>query len=172
MRYDLNMGKKLIFIRHAHRDVTDRGLDNGLTDKGRTQAKALAKFFEGRFKKQLGDNDIWLLSSPKRRCLETLAGVSKICSREIDIHPGLGEHGPQESFEAYLKRIDAFLGEWRSSSPEITLACSHGDWIPAALKRTLQLDVEVKKGSWTELELCDSGEFRLRWMVQNFKFFT
>src|SRR6185312_11499052 len=44
-----NMTKTLVLCRHAHRDNSRRELDNGLTDKGREQAKNIRRFFGDRF---------------------------------------------------------------------------------------------------------------------------
>lgn len=69
-----------ILIRHAHRDTADRAQDNGLSKKGREQAKRLRKYFEERFPE--GEGDLVLVTSPKKRCVETIEPIAESCTSE------------------------------------------------------------------------------------------
>jgi broad specificity phosphatase PhoE len=146
------MSKRLIFVRHAHRDTTVRQLDNGLTDKGREQAKSIKRYFLSRFGEDEVKDSLWLVSSPKIRCVETLLPLSRSTGRAVDIHPSLNEGEAGEGSRMMEARIQNFLTEWKQSKVEITVACSHGDWLPIAFHQLLGLHLEPKKGSWLEIE--------------------
>src|SRR4051812_31670871 len=128
------MTKTLVLIRHAHRDTGDRARDNGLSDKGKDQARWLKKYFTSRFEHPEG---LWLVSSPKKRCLETLAPISSVGEYEIDVDPDLDEKAASETVEAFEQRIHRFLKEWTQTPQELTIVCSHGDWLPAAVVHLL-----------------------------------
>ncbi len=162
------MQKTLILIRHAHRDTSKRELDNGLNEKGREQAKALRRFFSERFSKTDLAGGLWLVSSPKLRCVETLEPIAKTINQEVDRHPGLAEQSEKESLKAFEARINLFLQEWMESKVALTLLCSHGDWLPLASGRLLGFQQSFKKGAWLELE-WSYGRGELRWYVPSFK---
>lgn len=164
------MSKTLILIRHGHRDNSMRQLDNGLTDKGREQAKAIKRYFTARYEEDDVKSSLWLVSSPKIRCVETLLPLSKAMDRTVDIHPHLNEGQPGEGSRALEARIQNFLKEWKQSKVEITVACSHGDWIPIAVHQLLGLYVDPKKGSWLEIEL-ESERAELQSYIPSFKHF-
>ena len=162
------MAKTLVLIRHAHRDNTSRELDNGLTDRGREQARALKRFFAERYSPKDIGSGLWLVSSPKRRCLETMAPLAKPLDRVVDIHPDLDEQGRREDVNGLELRVQGFLREWTQGAVPLTVVCSHGDWIPAALFHLLGLRMEIKKGSWAEVE-WDEGRAQLKWYIPSFK---
>lgn len=164
------MTKTLILVRHAHRDTTRRELDNGLDAKGKEQAKAIRRFFMERFHDDERRTAVWLVSSPKVRCLETLIPLSKALDRPVDTHPDLDEQGPQEPLESLRKRVQLFLREWRSSKAHVTVLCSHGDWLPLALLELGGFGQDFKKGCWLELEFND-GPPALRWYIPSFRLF-
>lgn len=164
------MQKTLILIRHAHRDNTQRELDNGLSEKGREQAKAIKRFFTERFSKDELGKGLWLVSSPKVRCVETLQPIAKVIERPVDIHPGLDEQGARESIKAFDARLDGFLKEWSESKAALTILCSHGDWLPTATARLFGFHQEFKKGAWFELE-SDGSAHQIRWYIPTFKHF-
>jgi broad specificity phosphatase PhoE len=164
------MQKTLILIRHAHRDNTQRELDNGLSEKGREQAKAIKRFFTERFSKDEVGKGLWLLSSPKLRCIETLQPIAKVMERQVDIHPNLDEQSSRESIKAFEARIQGFLHEWAESKMQLTILCSHGDWLPTAMAQLTGNHQDFKKGAWLELEA--EGAFNaLRWYIPTFKHF-
>lgn len=162
------MDKLLIMVRHGQRDTSQRELDNGLNDKGRDQARLLRRFFELRFDSDDLKSGLWVVSSPKRRCVETLTPIAKGIDREVDIHPDLDELGAKETMAAGQARIQRFLTEWRQSNAAITVLCSHGDWLPLATQQLMGVDLSFKKGSWLELEWADDRA-NLRWMIPSFK---
>ncbi|MGE4132635.1 MAG: phosphoglycerate mutase family protein [Bdellovibrionales bacterium] len=164
------MPKTLILVRHAHRDNTDRAVDNGLSEKGKTQAKAIRRFYLDRFSAQENKAGIWLVTSPKIRCQETLAPLAKVLEKAVDLHPWLDEQAGKESVKAFEQRIEDFLAEWRASKMERTILCSHGDWLPLAIQKLLGLSVGLKKGSWVELEWSGT-QASVLWWIPTFKHF-
>lgn len=163
------MVKTLVLIRHAHRDTSARELDNGLDEKGREQAKCIKRFFADRFQKGEADAGLWLVSSPKLRCVETLNPLAKALEREVDVHPGLDEQSFKESSEVFEKRVATFLAEWAKSPAALTVLCSHGDWLPLATQRLMKgLNFDFRKGAWVELE-WDTGVSTLKWCIPSFK---
>lgn len=164
------MAKTLVLIRHAHRDTTKRELDNGLDDKGREQAKAIRRFFSERFSVEDFKNGLWLASSPKLRCMETLQPAAKVAERTVDAHPDLDEGTMKEGEKGLDLRVQRVLQEWSQSKIGLTVLCSHGDWLPLAAYRLLGLHLEPKKGSWLELE-WSGGQAVLRWYIPSFRHF-
>lgn len=164
------MTKTLVLIRHAHRDTSNRELDNGLSDKGKDQAKDLRRFFSDRFDQAELKDGLWLVSSPKKRCLETLNPIAKLLDRTVDIHPGLDEASMRESTASFTSRIEQFLREWQQSKAALTLLCSHGDWLPMAVNHLLGIHQEFKKGGWLEVE-WQGGSGRLSWYAPTLKYF-
>ncbi len=147
-------------MRHAHRDKPQgRSADNGLSKKGWKQAESIADFFIRRF----GKTEAALLSSPKVRCLETLVPLAKKLRVEVEMSPLLMEQ--EGSWGELEERIRAFRTWWEKEASPLTVACSHGDWIPAALKEYVDVDTELKKGGWAELDF-DGNHPRLTWLVQ------
>lgn len=162
------MSKTLILLRHAHRDNSDRSADNGLSDKGKEQAKSIRRFFLERFDKDDLEDGLWVVSSPKKRCQETISPVTKELKHELDIHPDLSEHAPGESFSAFQARIERFLREWKNSKAGITVVVSHSDWLPLAVQSLYGKLIEFKKGAWVEFE-ADQNELMLKWCIPTFK---
>jgi broad specificity phosphatase PhoE len=136
------MPKTLFLIRHAHRD-TDNGreLDNGLSEKGKAQADKILNYFQ----KKHSDVDAKLISSPKKRCIETIKPLEKIYKRKIEIFDLLNEGYRLE------KRIKEFIEWWIEEAPEYTILCSHGDWIPYCIEELTGARVECKKSSIAEI---------------------
>lgn len=156
--------KRLILIRHAHRNTDDRLRDNGLSEKGLEQVKKLVKFAQTR----IDDEDfkrIVFFTSPKKRCQETIAPIAKSFDFKVEIEERLDEHGAAESSALYLARVDEFLDFWKYEGPETTVVCSHGDWIPVAIERLTGARIGIKKAGWIEVEYT-SGECFLTWIVQ------
>lgn len=164
------MTKTLVLCRHAHRDNSRRELDNGLDDKGRDQAKNIRRFMSERFSANDFKDGLWFVSSPKVRCLETLAPSAKDFERPVDTHPDVDEAHAKESVMALEERVRRFLKEWSTSKVGFTVVCSHGDWLPLATMQLLGIHHEFKKGSWMELEWL-AGRAYLKWYVPNFKHF-
>ena len=169
--------KTLILIRHAHRETRDRSADNGLSDKGKEQAAALAKYFESSSlfeaavalsSKPRGFRPA-LMSSPKLRCIETITPIARKLRLEVEALPLLTEQKEGETARAFAGRIDEFTRWWKSEGPSLTIVCSHGDWLPLCVERLVGAQVEFQKGSWAEVGSGGPGERpSLRWLIQNF----
>jgi len=161
--------KTLILVRHAHRDNSRRELDNGLTEKGKKQAQWIRKFALSRMKEEGWEkSQITLISSPKVRCLETLEPLAKSLEIKILASNDLLEMQNRESLEQVDQRIHHFLHQWTQKSTDVTLICSHGDWLPMAAFHLLGISVDFKKGGWVEIEWND-GRAHLQWSIRSFK---
>jgi 8-oxo-dGTP diphosphatase len=140
--------KTLILLRHAHRD-TDAGreLDNGLSPKGQEQAKLIQSLFN----KERPGETARLISSPKLRCRETLAPLAKALRVPVEEEPLLLEGGDGTP-PGLDQKIDLFFADWVHRKDPLTVACSHGDWIPEFLARYATIQTDVKKRAWAELD--------------------
>jgi broad specificity phosphatase PhoE len=152
----------LIFVRHAHRDTArGRQRDNGLSKKGRRQALAVRNFFQSRFGK---NTEAALLSSPKRRCLETLQPLADLLGTEIQVQSDLEERQPKESLPKFGKRVQQVCGTLRKSRERVVVVCSHGDWLPTACEKITGLAIHLNKGGW--MEFSTRGRTELTWVCQ------
>ncbi|MGE0615559.1 MAG: phosphoglycerate mutase family protein [Bacteriovoracia bacterium] len=150
--------ERLILIRHAHRDTSEREKDNGLDKLGKRQAKALAGLFrtlEGKKSEPL------LVSSPKKRCRETLEPIAELTDSEVEAHPLLDEQHGFEDMRTFELRIRDFF-KWLDGQKknEIVVACSHGDWLPIALEMSTGARAFTEKASYAELRRLGS-----RWVL-------
>lgn len=150
------MNKTLVLLRHAHRDK-DLGseTDNGLSRKGQQQAKTIEKHFHKVFD---GEKPL-VLSSPKRRCIETVLPLVDGSEKKITIDPLLDEGNKLK------ERAKTFIQWWESNGPLLTVACSHGDWLPICIEILTGARIEMKKGCWAEVQVVD-GQARLTWLLQ------
>ncbi len=148
--------KRLVFIRHAHRDTEFHSRDNGLSEKGLKQVKQLVRFSEGR---DLEGAEF--ISSPKLRCVETLSPVAKALKSEISIDRRLGEGGS-------LDDLDQFVDWWKYEGPNLLVACSHGDVIPFLVQKITGGVISIKKAGWCEIELVGNDAY-LTWLVQKYE---
>ncbi|MBI1860916.1 MAG: histidine phosphatase family protein, partial [Deltaproteobacteria bacterium] len=83
--------RKLYIVRHGHRDKDQGHLyDNGLSPKGKAQAKALVPLL----KPALQGHDVKFLSSPRKRCVETLQPIARALKRGVSIDELLTEQEP------------------------------------------------------------------------------
>ncbi len=155
--------KSLVLIRHAHRNTDDRSADNGLSEKGESQVKKLVKFCRERFK----DRDVVFLTSPKKRCIQTLTPVAEDWKKEIRVDERLDELRPNESTTQYLARIDEFLDFFKYECEDTIVICSHGDVIPILIQKLTLAKTGLKKCGYAEIEYF-SGESYLTWLVQKF----
>jgi phosphohistidine phosphatase SixA len=152
------MSKQLLIIRHAHRSTEpSRELDNGLSPKGKKQAKFLTRHFKETYGRVAGAH---VLSSPKRRCWETVAPLAKYLRTEVVISADLDEGFQLE------ERAQSFLRWWKSEAPPFTVISSHGDWIPYFMELGLKVECELRKGGLIELELAGGNRIRPVWIVQ------
>ena len=143
------MQNSLILVRHGHRDTDQgRGADHGLSKKGQAQAKRVAKHFHAVF----GKRKALILSSPKRRCVETVFPVARMIRCQVRASSLLDEGGALE------KKVRRFLKWWFKEAPELTVLCSHGDWIPECTKALLGTEIHLDKGGWIEIQNKGNGE--------------
>ena len=148
--------KRLIFIRHAHRDTEIHSRDNGLSDKGKKQVRQVVRFSQNR---ELEDG--LFLSSPKVRCVETITPVAESLRSEIQIDARLGEGGTSAD-------LVSFVDWWKYEAPDLTIACSHGDVIPMLVEKITGGMISIKKAGWCEIELV-GREAYLTWLVQKYE---
>lgn len=152
----------LILVRHAHRDTTrGRELDNGLSKKGQRQAKAI----ERRYRSVYDNQPVYILSSPKRRCRETVEPLARRQRVRVRFSSLLDEQGAMESEKTFLRRLKKFLRWWRTTRHSRVMVCTHGDWIPAFFSENLALPLSLSKGGWAELEAEGRGH-RVTWILQ------
>ena len=140
------MNRTLILARHAHREKTLGGLlDHGLSEKGHAQAKEIRKVLEKRLQKY-PSNSIVFLSSPKKRCFQTLEQLADKIGIPIELDHSLDEGGDVEA------KASQFSEKWLESEFLITIACSHGDIIPVITTTLLKSRLSLEKGAFFEIE--------------------
>ena len=152
----------LILIRHAQQDRSQPSHDRGLTELGKRQAKNAAQFLHQHWAGQ----KIRLESSTKRRCLETAREILDLFSgTQLEINPLLTESNHDESFHAFHKRIRSFLQKWQQSTDQYTIACSHSDWIPEAVRLLCNIDCDIHHASIIEITLEETDEALLQYSI-------
>jgi len=144
-----NPEKILVLVRHAHRDTTSRKADNGLSNKGQKQALEIKKELASKFMNEAP----LLVSSPKLRCIETLEPLAEALGKKVKSNDLLDEAAPDESTSELIGRIQEFLDWWKTKAPKVTVACSHGDWLPEAYGLLTGKQMDLTKGSWALLAL-------------------
>lgn len=163
------MNKTLIILRHAHRDKSEgSSADNGLSAKGKKQAKAAAEFFKSRFG-QTPDLKPLLFSSPKKRCRETLEPLARKLEAEIEILPFLNEAHTANQLD---QNISEFRYFWDHRNEPLIVICSHGDWIPRYLETVVGNPIVLSKGGWAQVERDEWNQHpQLTWLIQDFDHF-
>lgn len=164
--------KKLILIRHAHRDTQKRELDNGLSSKGEKQVRDLIRFFRARRSEEKESfQSVNFLSSPKLRCVETLRPWAEAWGGRVLKDVRLLELQGGEGFGDLMGRVENFTQSLVARpTQETTIVCSHGDWLPECLFHLVGHRIELKKAGFAEIDV-DGGSARLRWVVQGCKIF-
>lgn len=137
------MARWQLFVRHAHRDTHDRSLDNGLSDKGRTQCDKLVRSLSAR-KPPLKPEKI--LSSPKLRCIDTAMALARWARVEVVVDARLDEQAPGESTREFEKRVKAFLERFEDEG-EVAFV-SHGDVLALAAHHYGSRRDDLKKGDY------------------------
>ncbi|MGA0863715.1 MAG: SixA phosphatase family protein [Ilumatobacteraceae bacterium] len=145
----------VLLVRHAK--AGDRSRWSGddqerpLSAPGREQAEALVA--------AIGHTPTLLVSSPYRRCIETLEPLGHAHGLLVGTDERLAEDGDLEPALELLAAI-----------PDGAVLCSHGDMIPmvidALIRRGLELTnavPAVKKGSWFALERDGVSWTRATW---------
>lgn len=160
----------LIFVRHAHRDTLAPQMDNGLSEKGLSQVKSLKAYFKKRWVPE-GLEDFEFMTSPKKRCQETLIPVAGLVKKQVIIEPLLTELSNNEGHGELLSRVqrvlDGFLGGEGS-----WVCCSHGDWIPEFLMLTEGCPIQLKKSGVVVLKIQAGGRLKLVEMITQWKAFS
>lgn len=164
------MTKILVLIRHAHRDTTVRSADNGLSEKGRKQAAALLRHYLKTFPAEEFPERPRILSSPKKRCTESVTGISREAGVRVELSDEFLEQASDENQVQLRRRAEKFIEKWsKAKGPAVTIVCSHGDWLPAALAAATGARAEFKKGAWAEIRTNERGQLQLEWLIQSFK---
>lgn len=153
------MSRTLILIRHAHRDTEEPSRDNGLSEKGREQTERLAAYLHRYLEKEHPGEKAHFLSSPKKRCRETLSPVAAAAKREFKVDPRLSEFSPIESRADFEERMNSFIDDWKYEGPALTVACSHGDWIPACIEKLTGARIGIKKAGIVMVRVEAGGVF-------------
>ena len=156
--------RTLILVRHAHRNKPaplGRKADNGLSKKGKAQAREMLR----RYRKCFGKKRPVLISSPKLRCVETLEPLSQWIKARITTSDSLEEQGAKESDRDYHERILKFVGEWQKNKAKLTVLCGHGDLFPLLTQELTGCAIELKKGGWIELAY-DGTHYQIIWVLQ------
>jgi phosphohistidine phosphatase SixA/8-oxo-dGTP pyrophosphatase MutT (NUDIX family) len=137
----------LVLVRHAlagarknwDGDDEERPLD----DRGRKQARVLADVLSGYRPAEL-------ISSPSKRCVQTLEPYAERSGLEITLEPSLSEsqYDPQTS----LRLVAEALASSRS-----TAFCSHGKVLPDLISRISDQagDTQLRKGAFMVLHHAD-----------------
>lgn len=155
------MDKTLILIRHAHRDTDNPAQDNGLSDKGRKQVKQMLQFAGGHFDPKNILKYANFLSSPKKRCVETIMPLAEEFGAKVKIEPAIGE-GCTEA------KLEAFIESWKRDGAALTVACSHGDVIPMLVEKLVGTMIGIRKCGWCQIEMVD-GICQITWLVQRYE---
>jgi broad specificity phosphatase PhoE len=152
----------VLVIRHAHRNkYSDVKRDNGLSKKGKQQAKKINKYFDHAFPETISMS---LISSPKKRCLETIEAISKKRKVEIQRFAALDEGG---NLSDKVKWVNRWI---RKSKSSVIVLCSHGDLIPPLMREILGQDISLDKGGVAQIEMKGSRH-HMRYLFQDFDFF-
>jgi broad specificity phosphatase PhoE len=159
------MSKTLILIRHAHREVVEPAEDNGLSAKGRGQVEGLVEHLHRHLQREFDGVRPRFLCSPKKRCRETLGPVAQREKCEFKVDPRLSECSPVETSREFLERIRQFAQEWKQGGKELTVICSHGDWIPEFVAEIANARISIKKAGYVEIREV-AGECLLSALVQ------
>lgn len=130
-----------IFLRHAHRDTSDKNLDNGLSPRGIRQGKRLEEWIKKNHPFVLEH----VFSSPKKRCLETAQFVCKVLNLKLEVLTELDEQNPFETEKEFKKRIQRLIES--SSFLNQSLFCSHGDVLPEIGQILGKPHLSIEKGN-------------------------
>lgn len=116
---------RLLLIRHGHR-ASSVGSDEGLSEQGQKQVADLCT----RLQKNLSTTGGRIVSSPKRRCLETAKILAGTLSLPVDTEDLLDECRSHESLADLSRRGDDFLLALKARQwGEFVIVVSHSDWL-------------------------------------------
>ena len=128
----------IYFLRHAHRDVDDPSVDNGLSEKGWEQCEDIVRYL----KKKVPVFDE-MRSSPKLRCRQTIEFVARSYKQKVSEDWALNECG-SDSDRDFRDRIVKYLEKLRAERRHLLLG-THGDVLDIVLRWGSQRG-EIKKG--------------------------
>ncbi|CAN5682217.1 hypothetical protein BH10BDE1_BH10BDE1_00230 [soil metagenome] len=148
----------IVLMRHAARDFSD----DGLSAEGDRQSKQLPEILVARGL----TGKILIESSPKRRTRATLRALAEVTGQKILVNTDLDERDPSETHLAFEQRVKDFCDKivlWAqnllvAAAPvkvETTrLACSHIDWLEAALQYLPSDETELGRSeSWAPMAI-------------------
>jgi len=145
--------KTLVLIRHAHRDTSDRDADDGLSDKGRAQALALAAHYRTHYFETAEKLGVTIRSSRRKRCVETVEPIARLHGRKVETFLPLLEQESGETELVFVERVLEFVRWWKEDAPNFVVACSHGDWLPLVTEKLIGRPMDFKKGALAEIVL-------------------
>jgi broad specificity phosphatase PhoE len=96
--------------------------------------------------------------------------LADLVGKTVETKTELDEHGANEKFAAVDLRVHRFLHWWTTDGDPLVIISSHGDIIPLMAYHLLGASLDVKKGSWLEIE-WSSGQAHLLWFIRHFKDF-
>lgn len=144
-------------VRHAHAGKRSEwdgdDSERPLSDRGRIQAAALVLDLVGA---SVGR----IVSSPYRRCIQTVEPLADARGLVVESSEAFAEGMDGDAAHALLAELDAVDG----------VACSHGDVLPALLRRLVVNGMEtdgplvVQKGSMWIVEFVDGRPSRGRYL--------
>ncbi|MBU3701724.1 MAG: phosphoglycerate mutase family protein [Acidimicrobiia bacterium] len=144
-------------VRHAHAgkrsDWIGDDSERPLSDRGRTQADALVADLAG---VAVGR----IVSSPYVRCIQSVEPLAASRGLAVEPNEAFAEGMDGDAAHAMLRELDAVDG----------VACSHGDVLPALLRRLVVSGMEtdgplvVQKGSMWIVEFADGRPSRGRYV--------
>jgi broad specificity phosphatase PhoE len=136
--------KQIVFIRHAHRDTAQREDDNGLSSKGLEQVDKLKK----KYRENKLPKGLIFLTSPKKRCVETLGPVAELANGKLKTVESLDEQSSNENISDLQLRIENFISDISLLIPasHALYICSHGDVIPLAIEILTGKVIDIEKG--------------------------
>ena len=147
------MSNVLYIVRHGHRDKSaGKEADNGLDETGRTQAIEIKRQLEA----ELRGKTVSFVSSPAKRCIETLKPLAESLSQPIDIVAILHDQQDGETAREFLERVNDFVGLWDECHSDAMVACTHGDVIPELTYVIADARATVAKGGYTKIERPES----------------
>ncbi|MFC7647652.1 SixA phosphatase family protein [Streptosporangium lutulentum] len=137
----------LIFVRHAlagaRKDWNGDDDERPLDARGRRQAEVLADVLSGY-------RPAKLVSSPSKRCVQTLEPYAERSGLEIEFEPSLSEtrYDPQTS----LRLVTDALASGRNAA-----FCSHGKVLPDLISKVCDQveDARLRKGAFMVLHHAD-----------------
>lgn len=132
-----------LYIRHAHRDVSDRDADNGLSERGFAQCEELVEALASL--RPVGKPRA-VRSSPSRRCMETAEAVAEWAGVEVEEDSLLKEQQRGETDAAFEERILTLVR--KSGAKPDTAWVTHGDVLPVLARHFGVKGAEIKKGDF------------------------